>query len=149
MLCGNTKNSLTQWKEYDSLDEYVEHFHFLPDESLITPDIHDYIARKSCRELPNGKWMHKMDRRTYAYREAIDISPYWKRITCPTLFLRPEHNTRFRPNIMETIKSICPVDVEFKMVTSADHNFILERPEKTADYILDFLSRNGFGNTSH
>ena len=127
---------------YDSLDEYVDSFRFRPDGGFIMPEVHDHIARKSGRKLLNGKWAHKIDRRTYACREEIDTLPYWGKITCPTLFIRPEHGTRFRTFFMDTIKSVCNVDVEFKTVTSSDHHFIIEQPLQTADFVLDFLQRN-------
>jgi pimeloyl-ACP methyl ester carboxylesterase len=129
-------------KEYDSLDNYVSNFRFRPDGGFISREVHDYIARLSARQLPDRKWVHKVDRRTYSHREEIDTLPFWNRITCPTIFLTPENRTRITPKIRQVIQNACS-HVEFKEVYECDHNFILEQPEQTAAIVMEFLKGHG------
>jgi pimeloyl-ACP methyl ester carboxylesterase len=131
-----------QGREYDSQAEYIAHYRIRPDGLRAPQEIQHYIARHAGRQLPNGKWSHKIDRRAYAQRETVDTFAYWQRVQCPVLFLRAEHGSRVPPALLQQIKETCP-QAEFAEVVDAGHHLILDQPAQTVTLIQEFLQRHG------
>lgn len=125
-------------REYASLDDYVAHFRIVPYGVRGPRKIHEYIARTAGRQLANGSWVHKFDRRVYSQREEIDTLPFWRRITCPALLMRTEDGRR--PT--QAMKEACP-QLEFVDVPEAGHHLVIDQPEKTVDLAAAFLRRHG------
>jgi pimeloyl-ACP methyl ester carboxylesterase len=76
-------------RRFDSLAAACEAFRTIPDDTLATPEVMRHIALHSFREEADGKWAHKMDRRTMI-REPISAWKNLAEIHCPALFVRPE-----------------------------------------------------------
>lgn len=132
-------------REYPTQEDYMAHFRIRPDGLRAAPDVHQYIARHAGRQLANGLWAHKIDRRVYVEREAIDTLPFWKRITCPVLFLRAEHSSRVTPELSQHVQAACP-QVEFADVSGAGHHLMLDQPTQTVALVTAFLQRHRFTN---
>jgi pimeloyl-ACP methyl ester carboxylesterase len=128
-------------REYPTQEDYIAHFRIRPDGLRAPHDVHQYIARHAGRQLPQGTWAHKIDRRVYAQRESIDTLPFWRRITCPVLFLRAEQISRLPIAQMQLIKEACP-QVEFVEVANAGHHLILDQPEQTVLLVQEFFRRH-------
>jgi pimeloyl-ACP methyl ester carboxylesterase len=131
-----------QGREYDSQEEYIAHYRIRPDGLRAAPEVQHYIARHAGRQLPNGKWRHKIDRRAYAQRDTVDTFSYWYTVRCPVLFLHAEHGSRVPPALMQRIKEACP-QVEFAEVVNAGHHLILDQPAQTVALVQEFLRRHG------
>ena len=56
-------------------------------ETLAAPEILRHVAELSFRRRADGKWMHKMDRRTLR-REPIQLDGELERIRCPALLVK-------------------------------------------------------------
>jgi len=125
-------------REYATLDDYVAHFRLVPYGLHGPREIREHIARTAGRQLPNGRWGHKFDRRLYAQREPIDTLPFWRRITCPTLLMRSEDGRR--PT--QAIREACP-HLESVDVVGAGHHLVLDEPERTVALAVEFLRRHG------
>jgi non-heme chloroperoxidase len=130
-----------QGREYATLEEYITHYRIRPDGLRASPEVHRHIARHAACQRPNGRWAHKIDRRVYAQRQAIDTWPYWHRITCPVLVLRAEYSPRLTPAILQQMKAACP-HVEVATVADAGHHLVLDQPEQTVALVLEFLRRH-------
>ena len=128
-------------REYPTLEEYIAHFRIRPDGLRAPPAVHHYIARSAARQLPNGTWMHKIDRRVYAQRTSMNTLPFWQRITCPALVLRAEHSSRLTPALLQQIHEVCP-HMEWSDVAGAGHHLMLDQPEQTATLMRAFLQRH-------
>jgi pimeloyl-ACP methyl ester carboxylesterase len=128
-------------REYPTLEEYVAHFRIRPDGLRAPQAVHHYIARSAARQLPSGRWMHKIDRRVYAQRTSTNTLPFWQRITCPALVLRAEHSSRLTPALLHDVQEVCP-HMEWTDVASAGHHLTLDQPEQTATLIRAFLQRH-------
>lgn len=128
-------------REYVTQDDYVAHFRIRPDGLRASQAVHRYIARHAGRQLPNGHWAHKIDRRVYAQREAIDTLLYWKHVTCPVLFLRAEHNSRLPRQALQQIGDACP-QIEWAEVAGAGHHLVLDQPDRTVTLVREFLARH-------
>jgi pimeloyl-ACP methyl ester carboxylesterase len=72
---------------YESLADAVASFRLLPGETLATPEVLRHVAELSFRERADGKWVHKMDRRTLR-REPIQLDGELARIRCPALMIK-------------------------------------------------------------
>ena len=92
-------------REYPTLEDYTAHFRVRPDGLRAAPEVHRYIAHSAARQLPNGMWIHKLDRRAYAQRGPLNTLPFWQRITCPALVLRAEHSVRLTPALLQQVKA--------------------------------------------
>jgi pimeloyl-ACP methyl ester carboxylesterase len=130
-----------QGREYANQEEYIAQFRIRPDGLRAPQEIYRYIASHAGRQLPNGRWAHKIDRRVYAQREAIDTLPYWKQVTCPVLLLHAEHGSRLTPTRLQQIQDACP-QVECVEVTAAGHHVMLDQPDRTVALIQAFLHRH-------
>jgi pimeloyl-ACP methyl ester carboxylesterase len=134
-----------QGREYDSQEDYMAHFRIRPDGLRAPQTVHYHIARYAGRQLPHGKWGHKIDRRVYAQRDTVDTLPYWQRVTCPVLFLRAEYGSRVTPALMQQIKDVCP-QAEFAEVADAGHHLVLDQPAQTVALVQEFLRRHGLSS---
>jgi pimeloyl-ACP methyl ester carboxylesterase len=72
---------------YESLTEAVAAFRLLPGETLAAPEVLRHVAELSFRQRADGKWVHKMDRRTLR-REPIQLDGELERIRCPALLIK-------------------------------------------------------------
>jgi pimeloyl-ACP methyl ester carboxylesterase len=128
-------------REYATQEDYVAHFRIRPDGLRAPQDVQQYVARHAGRQLPQGTWAHKIDRRVYAQREAIDTLPFWHRVTCPVLFLRAAQSSRLSTPQVHSIQKACP-QAEFVEVTQAGHHLILDQPAQTVTLVQDFFQRH-------
>jgi pimeloyl-ACP methyl ester carboxylesterase len=140
------QNGHRQGRVYIDEEDYIAHFRILPDGLRAPVDVYRYIARHAGRQLVDGRWTHKIDRRVYAQREAIDMLPFWKQIICPTLFLYAEHSSRLTPELSENLQDACP-HVELAKITDAGHHLMLDQPEQTVALVRKFLQRHRLGKT--
>jgi pimeloyl-ACP methyl ester carboxylesterase len=130
-----------QGREYATQEEYMAHFRIRPDGLRAPQEIHRYIARHAGKQLPNGTWAHKIDRRVYAQRNPLDTLPCWQQVTCPALFLRAEQSSRLTPALLQQIKDACP-QVECVEVAEAGHHLVLDQPAQTVALVREFLQRH-------
>jgi pimeloyl-ACP methyl ester carboxylesterase len=128
-------------REYATQADYIANFRIRPDGLRAPQEVHQYVARYAGRQLPQGTWAHKIDRRAYAQRETIDTLPFWRQIACPVLFLRAEQSSRVPPTQIELIKEACP-HVEFVEVAHAGHHLILDQPIQIVTLVRAFFQRH-------
>ena len=72
---------------YESLNEAVASFRLLPGDTLAKPEVLRHVAELSFRQRADGKWVHKMDRRTLR-REPVQLDGELERIRCPALLIK-------------------------------------------------------------
>jgi pimeloyl-ACP methyl ester carboxylesterase len=72
---------------YESLKDAVASFRLLPGDTVATPEVLGHVAELSFRQRADGKWVHKMDRRTLR-REPIQLDGELERIRCPALLIK-------------------------------------------------------------
>lgn len=128
-------------REYADQEAYISHFRIRPDGLRAPQEVHRYIASFGGRQLPNGRWAHKIDRRAYAQRETIDTLAYWQHVTCPALYLRAEQSPRMTAERLQQLRAVCP-HVECVEVTGAGHHLTLDQPQQTAAHIQAFLQQH-------
>ena len=126
-------------RTYSTQDDYIAHFRIRPDGLRAAPEVSRHIAATAGKQMPQGTWMHKIDRRVYAQREMIDTRPLWRQITCPALFLQAAES-RLTHEMIAQIQTACP-QVEIAQVEASGHHLTLDQPARTVELVQDFLRR--------
>jgi len=126
---------------YDTLDRFVARYRLRPLGASTRPDVVAYLARYSARRSADGRWRHKVDRRVYAARHAIDGLPCWKQITIPALVIHCADSARITPAIAGQIKARCP-QVEIVGVPDSGHHVTLDNPAGFVNAVRTFLARH-------
>ena len=112
---------------YDSLEAAVGAFRTLPGETLATPEILRHVAGLSFRWRDDGKWIHKMDRRTLR-REPIQLKMAdLARIQCPALLVKPTGSPLLTPEFMQKMASKMARG-RVVMVENSNHHVPIDNP---------------------
>ena len=127
-------------REYETQADYIAHFRIRPDGLRSTPEVHQYIAERACKQLPHGTWAHKVDRQTYAHRPMIDTLPLYQQITCPVLYLWAAYS-RVTEEMIQGVRDACP-QAEIMPVAEAGHHLMLDQPQQTIALVQAFLQRH-------
>jgi len=129
-------------RSYATHREFVDNFRVRPAGTTAAPEILNYLAERSGRQGPDGRWRHKFDRNVYSKRVFLDIPPHWNRIGIPALLVKGGRSDRITPAIVADAKSRCPL-VDLVEVPGADHHVTLDNPGGFVEAV------NGWLGTSH
>ncbi len=123
---------------YDSLAEAVANFKLLPRDTLATPEVLRHIGMLSFRQREDGKWVHKMDRRT-SLREAHAITDRLGEIVCPTLIVKPEKSPVMNAEYGRKMAARIPHG-RFVEVAPSSHHVLLDNPTGLIAAMEEFLA---------
>ena len=126
-------------REYATQEEFIENYRVRPGGSTAPPDALRHIAQHSGRRFDDGRWRHKVDRRTYANRELIDSLALWNSIRIPSLLMKGGLSTRMALEAIADIKSRAP-RVTMTVVPDADHHITLDNPAGFVRAAREFLA---------
>jgi pimeloyl-ACP methyl ester carboxylesterase len=124
-------------RSFDSLDTAIASFRLLPDDSQAAPAVLRHIAIHSFRPDGDGKWSHKMDRRTLR-RDPIDAWPTLADIQCPALFVRPDAGA-IKSEQAEKIVARMPRG-HLVTVPNSGHHVPLDNPGGLIRELREFLA---------
>lgn len=125
-------------KIFDSFAEAISRFQLLPRETLISPEKLRALASFAFRELPDGKWTSKLDRKTL-FREPIDGRPFLPQITCPTLIVRAQHTPVLSMEKLERLVNPLP-NGRWVEVPDTNHHVMLDNPDGLVKVVKEFLA---------
>jgi pimeloyl-ACP methyl ester carboxylesterase len=125
-------------RRFDSLEAAVTAFRTVPNNSLAAPEIMRHVALSSFRQDSDGKWIHKMDRRTML-RDPIDGWPLLPRIKCPALYIRPRFSA-LQPDYVEKIAAKMPRG-RLALVPDAHHHVLLDNPTGLVAALEQFFAQ--------
>src|SRR5579883_89685 len=125
-------------RRFDSLEAAVAAFRTLPDKTIATPEVLRHIALNSFRQESDGKWVHKMDRRTML-REPIDAWPLLPAISCPALYVRPAASP-MPLDYGQRIAQRMPRG-NFAGVADSHHHVLLDNPSGLIAVLKEFLGQ--------
>jgi len=125
-------------RRFASLDEAVENFRLLPRETLAKKEILQHVARFSFKQLPDGSWTHKLDRRTMV-REPLDMWAALPGVVCPALIVKI---TRSFSLDMATARQIAAALPKGRLAEIGDsyHHVMLDNPQGLIATLNEFLS---------
>jgi pimeloyl-ACP methyl ester carboxylesterase len=124
-------------RRFDSLAEACANFRTIPDDTIAKPEVMRHVAAHSFRQVGDGKWIHKMDRRTMM-REPSDAWPLLGAIQCPALFARAA-NSVIRDGHGEKMAAAMPRG-RFAIVPDSHHHVLLDNPAGLAAALGEFLA---------
>lgn len=71
--------------------------------------------------------------------EGLDLTPHLGAVRCPALIVSPELDSVFPPERSKALAAGIP-DARLEIVPGAYHGIVVELPDVTARYLLDFLA---------
>lgn len=125
-------------KVFDSFAEAVSRFQLLPRETFISTEKLCALASFAFRELPDGKWTAKLDRRTL-FREPIDGRALLGQITCPTLIVRAQYSPLLSLEKINRLIANLPKG-QWVEVPDTHHHVMLDNPEGLVKVVREFLA---------
>ena len=126
-------------RDYATQEEFIATYRVRPGASTAPAAALRHLARHSGRRFDDGRWRHKVDRRTYANREPVDSYGLWNRIKIPALLMKAGNSVRMTPESIVEIKSRAP-QVKTTVVPDADHHITLDNPGGFIRAAKDFLA---------
>jgi pimeloyl-ACP methyl ester carboxylesterase len=127
-------------RRFSTLEEAIENFRTIPVDKGASPEIMAHTARYSFRQDGEGKWIHKMDRRTML-REPISVWEFLPKIHCPMLYVRAGTSV-IEPWVPGKIISKVP-DGRVAVVPDSHHHVPLDNPAGLVKVLCDFLDEIG------
>ena len=118
--------------------EALSRFQLLPRETFISTENLRYLASFAFRELPDGKWTAKLDRRTL-FREPIDGRPLLSQITCSTLIVRAQNTPVLSLEKIERLVNTLP-NGRWVEVPDTNHHVMLDNPAGLVKVVTEFLA---------
>jgi pimeloyl-ACP methyl ester carboxylesterase len=125
-------------RRFDSLETAVAAFRTVPNDTVAAPEVMRQVALNSFRQDSEGKWIHKMDRRTML-REPIDGWPLLPQIQCPALYVRPASSPMPRDYGHE-IATRMPRG-QLAIVPDSHHHVLLDNPKGLILVLEQFFSQ--------
>lgn len=124
-------------KVFDSLVEAISRFQLLPRETFISTENLRRLAAFAFRELPDGKWTAKLDRKTL-FREPIDGRPLLGQISCSTLIVRAQNTPILSLEKINRLVSNLP-NGRWVEVPDTYHHVMLDNPDGLVKVVREFL----------
>src|SRR5262249_50763404 len=120
----------------------VAAFRTVPNDTLAASEVMRHVALNSFRQDAEGKWVHKMDRRTML-REPIDGWPLLAQIQCPALYVRPASSAMPRDYGQEIAARLPRGNLT--TVPDSHHHVLLDNPKGLIAALQQFLSQLSAG----
>ncbi len=125
-------------RRYDSLAEAVRNFRLLPRETKAAPEVLLHVAQLTFRGDGDGKWTHKLDRRTMI-REPLDVWGLLPEIKCPTLIVKVRESPLLDLGIARRMAESMP-DGHLVEVANSHHHVMLDNPAALIAVLRNFVS---------
>jgi len=124
-------------RRFQSLDEAARNFRVLPRETLAKKEILDHVARRSFKQHADGRWTHKLDRRTMI-REPSRVWKSLHRIACPALIVKiaksPLLDRELTKKMVEQLANGRLVEID-----DSYHHVMLDNPGALIEIIRVFV----------
>lgn len=123
-------------RTYTTLDEAVARYRLAPADHVVPVERLAAVARDSYRQLPDGMWTEKFDRRALAI-DPLAPGDLSARLTCPALFVRGEHSQVMPAEPAAQLAAVAKAPLV--TMPKLHHHLPLEDPEGFAAEVAAFL----------
>lgn len=123
---------------YPSVEEAVRRFRLLPAASSAPEEILRHVTTQAIRQLDDGTWTLKFDRRTLAGTDVCDLSAELPSVRCPILFVRGGESDFVGAETMASWARLAPQSRVVE-ITGAHHHVMLDQPVALARAVGAFL----------
>lgn len=132
-------------RDADSLPEYATIEDVIADAHARNPRPDPVLERQraehTVRRLANGRLTPMYDLLAPKCWEALDLWPYLKQITCPTLLVRGAESPVLRPEIARQMVDAMP-DCRYVEIDGAGHSIGLDNPRAFDAAVRSFLEHD-------
>ncbi len=122
---------------YETLAAAVASFRLLPGETMAAPEVLRHVAELSFRRREDGRWVHKMDRRTLR-REPIQLDGELARIRCPALLIKPAQSPVLSKSFARAMAERMARG-RMAVLENSNHHAPIDNPAGLAAALLGFL----------
>jgi len=122
---------------YESLDDAVASFRLLPGETLAEPEILRHVAELSFRRRDDGKWVHKMDRRTLR-REPVQLDGELARVRCPALLIKAAESPVLSVSFARAMAARM-THARMVVLENSNHHALIDNPAGLVAAMTPFL----------
>jgi pimeloyl-ACP methyl ester carboxylesterase len=100
----------------------------------------EHLSQHSFRQLPDGRWINKLDRRTGRRVLAFDGIQWMRKVTCPVLVVRAGRSTMVEREALERLVAASQRGYMVE-IADADHQVILDSADQIVKILREFLDR--------
>ncbi|MHB8381205.1 MAG: alpha/beta fold hydrolase [Candidatus Binataceae bacterium] len=125
-------------RRFASLEEAVRNFKVLPRETLAGPEILQHIARYTYKQLADGAWTHKLDRRTLI-REPLAIWDSLAQIRCPALIIKVSNSPVLSVELAEKMVATLPKG-RLAQIPDSYHHVMFDNPRALIAALKSFVA---------
>jgi pimeloyl-ACP methyl ester carboxylesterase len=126
-------------RRFATLDEAVASFKVLPRETMARREVLAHVARLSYKQLDDGSWTHKLDRRTLI-RRPVDVLGALGQITCPALLVKIVRSPLLTNEQARAMTAAMPHG-ELEFLEDSYHHAMLDNPAGTIEILNRFAAR--------
>ena len=127
-------------RTFASLEEARRSFRLTPPTVGAPPEMVEYLSQHSFRQLPDGRWINKLDCRTGRRVLAFDGIQWMRKVTCPVLVVRAGRSTMVEQEALERLVAVSPRGYMVE-IADADHQVILDSADEIVKTLREFLAR--------
>ncbi len=134
-------------RTFASLEQARRSFRLTPPTAGAPPEMVEQLSLHSFRQLPDGQWINKLDRRTGRRLHPFDGIQWMRRITCPVLVVRGGKTTMVEPEAAQNLAAAARRGSLIE-IPNAEHQVILDSVDDVIRILREFLDRNtgrGYG----
>jgi pimeloyl-ACP methyl ester carboxylesterase len=122
---------------YESLEDALGSFRLLPAETLAAPEVLRHVAELSFCQRDDGKWVHKMDRRTLR-REPVQLDGELARIRCPALLIKAALSPVLSASFARAMAARM-ADGRMVELENSNHHALIDNPSGLVAVMTPFL----------
>lgn len=126
-------------RRFESLEQAIGSFKVLPRETLARREILDHIARHTYRQLEDGSWTHKLDRRTLI-REPLQVWDKLSDIQCPALIAKVSKSPVLDLEAARRMVAMMPKG-QLTEIGDSFHHAMLDNPVALTAALKEFTSQ--------
>jgi pimeloyl-ACP methyl ester carboxylesterase len=134
-------------RTFASLEEARGSFRLTPPTAGAPPEMVEHLSLHSYRQLPDGRWINKLDRRTGRRQHAFDGIQCMARVSCPVLVVRAGKSTMMEREAAQRLSAAAPRG-SLVEIPNAEHQLILDSTQEVIGILREFLDRSTLRNST-
>jgi len=128
-------------RTFASLEEARRSFRLTPPTAGAPPEMVEHLSLHSFRQLPDGKWINKLDRRTGRRLHGFNGIQWIRNVPCPVLVVRAGQSTMTQPEALARLVAAAQNGYLVE-IPKADHQLILDSVPEVIGIVREFLDRS-------
>lgn len=127
---------------FDSLEQGLARFRFLPTQPCENDYIADMIARESLVEL-NGKWSWRFDPDMFRRIDKLDSREQARNARCPLAIVYGERSLIVTPDILDGLRAGLSGGTPFVGIPDSGHHVMVDQPLALVAALRALIAENG------